>query len=245
MKDKPIFEFSGYSLVIDSLNCIPTNERILINTISPNSYGISVQDKDMDKALKGSDFLILDGAYFGWLPLLKYGQKIKRITGWDSFQYFSRKMQEKRGRVFFLGSSEATLQKIRDRYKNDFPDIEIETYSPPFKNEFTEADNHAMYKAINSFKPDVLFVGMTAPKQEKWTYQNKKFLDVHIITTIGNVFDWYAENSKRPNVFWQKIGMEWLIRILIRPEIFRRNISNQLLFFRHLFLILINYKKYD
>jgi N-acetylglucosaminyldiphosphoundecaprenol N-acetyl-beta-D-mannosaminyltransferase len=71
--------FSGYTLVKNSLDCIPLNSKKLINTISPNSYGISVHDKAMDAALKGADFLILDGVYFGWLPLLKYGQKIKRI----------------------------------------------------------------------------------------------------------------------------------------------------------------------
>jgi N-acetylglucosaminyldiphosphoundecaprenol N-acetyl-beta-D-mannosaminyltransferase len=233
----------GYSLVKSSLYFIPFDDKILINTISPNSYGLSVHDKAMDEALKGSDFLILDGVYFGWLPLLKYRQKIKRITGWDSFQYFSQKMQEQKGRVFFLGSSESTLQKIKKRYEKDFPCVLVKTYSPPFKDTFTKEDNRHMHQVINEFKPDVLFVGMTAPKQEKWAYQNKAFLDVHIISTIGNVFDWYAGNNKRPNTFWQKIGMEWLVRIIFRPEIFKRNIANQVLFFWHLFLIIINVKK--
>jgi N-acetylglucosaminyldiphosphoundecaprenol N-acetyl-beta-D-mannosaminyltransferase len=205
-----VVRFSGYSLVKNALDFIPFDNKILINTISPNSYGLSVHDKIMDEALKGSDFLIMDGVYFGWLSLLKYGQKIKRITGWDSFQYFSQQMQEKKGRVFFLGSNEATLQKIKERYKKDFPDVIIENYSPPFKDIFTTEDNKNMHKVINEFKPDVLFVGMTAPKQEKWAYINKEFLDVHIISTIGNVFDWYAGNSKRPAVFWQKTGIEWL-----------------------------------
>jgi N-acetylglucosaminyldiphosphoundecaprenol N-acetyl-beta-D-mannosaminyltransferase len=238
-----IISFNGYSLVKNSLDCIPLNSKKLINTISPNSYGISVYDKIMDEALKGADFLILDGVYFGLLPLLKYKKKIKRITGWDSFQYFSRKMQKKKGRVFFLGSSEPTLQKIKKRYKKDFPDVSVGVYSPPFKDQFTNEDNENMFQVINEFKPDILFIGMTAPKQEKWAYQNIKSLDVHIITTIGNVFDWYAGNSKRPAVFWQKIGMEWLIRIFIRPEIFKRNIRHQMLFFWHLFLILLNVKK--
>lgn len=238
-----VVRFSGYSLVKNVLDFIPFDNKILVNTISPNSYGLSVHDKAMDDALKGSDFLILDGVYFGWLPLLKYGQKIKKITGWDSFQYFSQQMQAKKGRVFFLGSSEATLQKIKERYKKDFPDVIIESYSPPFKDIFTTEDNKNMHKAINEFKPDVLFIGMTAPKQEKWAYKNKEFLNVNIISTIGNVFDWYAGNSKRPNAFWQKTGMEWLVRIFFRPEIFKRNIANQMLFFWHLFLILINIKK--
>ena len=243
MNDHSIFKFDGYTLVINSLEGISLDDRFVINTVSPNSYGLSLQNKAMDAALRGSDFLILDGVYFGWLPWFKYGQKIKRITGWDSFQFFSKKMQENKGRVFFFGSSESTLEKIQNRYQEEFPDTTVGTYSPPFKPEFSEDDNKEMHQIINDFKPDVLFVGMTAPKQEKWAYQNKEFLDVHIISTIGNVFDWYAGNSKRPNIFWQKIGMEWLVRIFLRPEIFKRNIGNQLIFFWHLFLYLIKIKK--
>lgn len=238
-----VFRFDGYTLVRESLDCVPMDGKSVVNTISPNSYGLSVRDKDMDTALKGSEFLILDGVYFGWLPLFKYRQKIKRITGWDSFQYFSRKMQQEKGKVFFLGSSNDTLEKMKERYAKEFPDVEVQTYSPPFKPAFSDEDNRAMHEAINAFKPDVLFVGMTAPKQEKWSFQNKKYLDVHVITAIGNVFDWYAGNSKRPALFWQKIGMEWFVRIFLRPEVFRRNIANQMLFFRHLALILLGIKK--
>jgi N-acetylglucosaminyldiphosphoundecaprenol N-acetyl-beta-D-mannosaminyltransferase len=243
MKKEEVFEFAGYRLVVNSLNCVPDDGKYLINTISPNSYGISVNDPKMNEALKGSDFLILDGLYFGWLPFFKYGKKIKRITGWDSFQYFSKKTDEKGGKVFFLGSSSETLAKITENYSRDFPNIETASYSPPFKSEFSEDDNLAMHRAVNAFKPDVLFVGLTAPKQEKWSFQNRDFLDAKIISTIGNVFDWYAGNSTRPNTFWQKTGLEWFIRIFYRPEVFRRNIKNQMIFFWHLFLIILKIKK--
>jgi len=238
-----VFTFDGYTLVVRSLEVVPLDGRFVVNTISPNSYGLSLRDKAMDEALKGSDFLILDGIHFGWLPWFKYGRRIKRIAGWDSFRFFSTKMQEAKGRVFFLGSSEATLQKIKKKYRQEFPDVTVGTYSPPFKPEFSEDDNQAMYMVINDFKPDVLFIGLTAPKQEKWAFQNRDFLDVHIIATIGNVFDWYAGNSKRPGKFWQVIGMEWLARIVLRPEIFKRNIGNQMTFMWHLFLYLIKIKK--
>ena len=125
----------------------------------------------------------------------------------------------------------------------DYPNVVVETFSPPFKPSFNEDDNNAMRHAINAFSPDVLCVGMTAPKQEKWSYQNAPYLNVHVSIAIGNVFDWYAGNSRRPSLFWQKIGMEWLARIFMRPEIFRRNIGNQMLFFWHLLLRLLRIKK--
>lgn len=235
----------GYNLIKESLDVVPFNSKVLVNTISPNSYGLASNDKRMEKALKNSDFLVLDGLYFGLAPLIFKRKKIKRIAGWDCFTYFSKKTNEDKGKVFFLGSSEDTLNKITKRFVSEYPNIKVDSYSPPFKPEFTKEDNNRMHNAINAFRPDVLFVGLTAPKQEKWSYENKEFINVHVISTIGNVFDWYAGNSTRPGIFWQKIGLEWLIRIFYRPQIFIRNIKNQMIFFWHLFLVLIKLKKND
>lgn len=235
----------GFNIIQEDLSRVALNEKIVINTISPNSYGLSVKDPVMEKALKGSDYLVLDGVYFGLAAILLKGKKIKRITGWDCFQYFSSQMNTQKGRVFFLGSSESTLSKLKERFQQDFPNASVGTYSPPMKAEFSDLDNRKMHQMVNDFKPQVLFVGMTAPKQEKWSIQNKDFLDVNIISTIGNVFDWYAGNSVRPNEFWQKIGMEWLVRIFYRPEILKRNLGNQMLFFWHLIQYTLKLKKYD
>lgn len=235
--------FDGYTLVKESLDCVPMNGKAVVNTISPNSYGISQKDSDMDKALKGADFLILDGVYFGLWPLLRYGKKARRITGWDSFIYYLERMQEVGGKVFLLGSTPETLRKMIARIRVEYPAVRVDSYSPPFKPEFDQDDNRKMIEAVNSFSPDILVVGMTAPKQEKWAYFNMPFLHAHVSIAVGNVFDWYAGNTRRPGKFWQKAGLEWFVRIFYRPEIFKRNISNQMVFFRHLALKLLRIKK--
>lgn len=235
--------FDGYTLVKESLDCVPMNGKAVVNTISPNSYGISQKDSDMDKALKGSDYLILDGVYFGLWPLLRYGKKARRITGWDSFIYYLERMQEVGGKVFLLGSTPETLRKMSSRILVEYPAVQVDSYSPPFKPEFDQDDNRKMIEAVNSFSPDILVVGMTAPKQEKWAYFNMPFLHAHVSIAVGNVFDWYAGNTRRPGKFWQKAGLEWFVRIFYRPEIFKRNISNQMVFFRHLALKLLRIKK--
>ena len=235
--------FDGYTLVKESLDCVPMNGKAVVNTISPNSYGISQKDSDMDKALKGADYLILDGVYFGLWPLLRYGKKARRITGWDSFIYYLERMQEVGGKVFLLGSTPETLRKMTSRIRVEYPAVRLDSYSPPFKPEFDQDDNRMMIEAVNSFSPDILVVGMTAPKQEKWAYFNMPFLHAHVSIAVGNVFDWYAGNTRRPGKFWQKAGLEWFVRIFYRPEIFKRNISNQMVFFRHLALKLLRIKK--
>lgn len=238
-------EFDGYRLIKDSLDCVPMDGKYVVNTISPNSYGISCLDEEMNQALKGADYLDLDGVYFGWLPLLRYGQKAHRITGWDCFMYYCNKLNSTGGKMFLLGSTEDTLAKMKARMEVEFPNVKVASYSPPYKPSFSEEDNKAMHDAVNAFSPDVLVIGMTAPKQEKWAYQNKKYCNFHVSIAIGNVFDWYAGNTIRPNEFWQKIGLEWLVRIFYRPEIFRRNIGNQMRFFRHLLLDMLRIRPFS
>jgi N-acetylglucosaminyldiphosphoundecaprenol N-acetyl-beta-D-mannosaminyltransferase len=88
-----------------------------------------------------------------------------------------------------------------------------------------------MIDAINQSKSDVLFVGMTAPKQEKWVYENRDLINTPVICSIGAVFDFYAGTVKRPSKFWISIGLEWLPRLLKEPRrLWRRTLISTPLF---------------
>ena len=90
----------------------------------------------------------------------------------------------------FMGSSLKVLSLIVERAKTAYPNIEVMTYSPPFKPEFTEEDNKAIIKTINDANPDLLWIGMTAPKQEKWTYAHKKNGRMRIGTNYTFIATW-------------------------------------------------------
>jgi N-acetylglucosaminyldiphosphoundecaprenol N-acetyl-beta-D-mannosaminyltransferase len=133
--------------------------------------------------------------------------------------------------VFYLGASQNTLNLIEKRIQKEFSNIRMGSYSPPYKSEFSAADTNAMIGAVNNFKPDFLFVGMTAPKQEKWVFANKDSLDATVITSIGAVFDFYAGTVKRSSPFWIKIGLEWLPRLVREPKrLWKRNFISTPLF---------------
>lgn len=234
METTPVLGYHVFSSRLSDLN--PHTDKLLINTFSPNSYGLALTDKPFETALKNTDVLVLDGVGIAFGSILLNGKNIKKISGQDCFDHYMAVANENKWKVYFLGSSEQTLKKITDRAKAEFPNVTTGTYSPPFRPEFTADDNDQMVKAINAFKPDVLFVGLTAPKQEKWAYQHRDKVNARIISTIGNVFDWYAGNSKRPAKIWINLRLEWLVRIFLRPEIFRRNTGNQMMFLRDLFL---------
>ncbi len=234
MQTTPVLGYNVFSSRLDVLNA--ETDKLLINTFSPNSYGLALNDKEFETALKNTDVLVLDGIGIALGSIILNGKNIKKISGQDCFDYFIALADRKKWRVYFLGSSDITLKKITDRLKREYPNVIVKGYSPPFKPEFSEADNAAMVNDINAFSPDVMFVGLTAPKQEKWAYQHYKKVNARIVCTIGNVFDWYAGNSKRPAKIWINLRLEWLVRIFLRPEIFRRNTGNQMKFLRDLFL---------
>ena len=232
-----------YRVFSDDLQKINLNtKQITINTISPNSYGISTKDSLFEEALKKSDYLVLDGVYFALSAFFLQGKNIKRNQGPDVFDFFIKKMNSESGRVFFLGSSSETLEKIKNRLNSEYPNITSEFLSPPFKPEFSDEDNNLIVGTINKFKPDIVFVGMTCPKQEKWSHKNKNKLDTKLIISVGAVFDWYAGNQKDIHQLWWKLRLGWLKRTIDRPEILKRY-PNIGIFFWHLLLIRIGLKK--
>jgi N-acetylglucosaminyldiphosphoundecaprenol N-acetyl-beta-D-mannosaminyltransferase len=238
------YECLGFRVFSDSLDSISleTSGPQIISTISPNSYGISTKDALFKEALQKCDYLVLDGVYFALASILVNGKNIQKNQGPDVFYYFMKKINEQKGKIFFLGASEDILEKIRKKAAIDYPGISVETYSPPFKQVFSEEDNMKMAEAINAFSPDVLFVGMTCPKQEKWAYQNKHLLNAKLICCVGAVFDWYAGNQKEIHPLWWKLRLAWLKRTIDRPEILKRY-PNIGIFFKDLFLTLIGIKK--
>lgn len=134
--------------------------------------------------------------------------------------------------VMFMGNSEKVLDLVVKRAAEVYPHLKIVTYSPPYKPEFSEEDNKAIVEAINAADPDLLWIGMTAPKQEKWTYSHWNELNIHChVGTIGAVFDFFAGTVERAPMWWQRHGLEWLYRLLKEPKrMWRRYIIGNALF---------------
>lgn len=199
--------------------------KLLINTINAHSYNVAQEDAEFARALLASDVLLPDGA-----GVVKACRWIKashapaeRCAGWDLFVHEMGKLRPG-DKVMFFGSSEKVLALIREKAAKDYPGVEVLTFSPPFKSEFSEEDNTLMVKAINDADPDLLWIGMTAPKQEKWAHAHWNELDIHChCGSIGAVFDFYAGTVKRAPLWWQEHSLEWLYRLLKEPRrMFRR-----------------------
>jgi len=218
--------FLSYSIFRKSLDKINFDSKKIINTINSHSYIVAKTDFEFQKALKSSDILLPDGIGIAWGDYFLNGYKTKKIAGYDLFLFLMEKLNTENGAVFFLGASEETLIKIKSKCKVEYPNVSFGSYSPPFKNEFSVEDSKSMCNIVNLFNPDILFVGMTAPKQEKWVYYNKNKLRPRIICAVGAVFDFYAGNVKRSkNSFISNSGLEGILRLISNPtkRLFTRN----------------------
>lgn len=220
-------DFFDYHVFIDNLSVIQFNStaRMVINTINPHSYVVAQRDNIFKKALLSSDVLLPDG--IGIIYAVRHLNKkhINRITGYDLLIFMLEYLNLSKGKCFFMGSTELVLKSIKNRINNEYPNIRVGFHSPPFKSIFDEDDDAAIINAINEFEPDILFVGMTAPKQEIWVYKNNNRLSTSAICSIGAAFDFYAGNVNRPSFYWREGGFEWLARFFKNPiKLWKRNL---------------------
>lgn len=217
--------------------------KLLINTINAHSYNTAQKDVVFAEALTNGDVLIPDGASIvkacRWIKAKS--QPKERIAGWDLFVHeMERVNKENEGtkkKVMFLGSSNNVLALIKARVEKDYPNIEVITFSPPYKPVFSDEDNRMMKESINNTKPDLLWIGMTAPKQEKWAYAHWNELNINChVGTIGAVFDFYAGTMQRAPMWWQEHSLEWLYRLLKEPKrMWRRYLIGNILFLWNIF----------
>lgn len=242
-----VVDILGYKISANGLDgdideawrLIKLNSKVAyVACANPHSLVVANSDERFMKALKGADILLPDGAGIVLASKILKCSLHERVAGFEFFDGLTKRANKNSQlRYFFLGSSEQVLARIIERIRMEAPQILVcGSYSPPYKNQFSEEDINRMIGAINPAKPDVLWVGMTAPKQEKWIIDAKDRLDVRLIGAIGAVFDFYAGTRKRAPAWVCKLGLEWLPRLLREPRrLFRRNFISTPLFLGMLF----------
>uniref|UniRef100_UPI004048C657 WecB/TagA/CpsF family glycosyltransferase n=1 Tax=Algoriphagus sp. TaxID=1872435 RepID=UPI004048C657 len=207
-------------IVAEIISSIDKGEKKWLACFNPHSYYVSKIDYLFSEALRKADWLIPDGIGVVFFLNLLAKRKIGRVTGPDVFFELNERLNNLGGySCFFFGSHENVLKVIGNKMEKDFPNVKISGYySPPFVDRFSEEESEKIISLINKHKPEILWVSLTAPKQEKFIFENLDRLDFRFCAGVGALFDFYSGNVKRPNKFFILLGLEWLPRLLRKPK---------------------------
>ncbi len=197
-----------------------------------HSLNVAHSDLEFANALREADIVVADGVGVTLMGRLAGVDVGTRIAGEEFFFSLMNALEKSgKGRVFFFGATNKALDLISERFQREFPSLELcGVLSPPFRPWSVE-ENREMVENINSTSPDVLWVGMGAPKQEKWVYQNYNSLNAPLIGSIGAVFDYFAGTNPPPPRWVRRYGLETPYRLMREPRrLWRRAIISNMMF---------------
>jgi exopolysaccharide biosynthesis WecB/TagA/CpsF family protein len=188
--------------------------------MNPHSYALAKMDGDFAQALHGADWLVPDGLGIVLASRLMRRPVRERVTGSDIFFGVNEALERRGGgTVFLLGSTKETLALVRARMRRDFPSVRVVgLHAPPLQVAFSQADVDEVIAHVNEVRPDVLWAGMTTPEQERWLHDNKERLEVKFAAAIGAAFELYGRRVPRSSPVLQRLGLEWLPRLLREPR---------------------------
>lgn len=195
-----------------------------------HSVVTTTRDVEFKIAVNNADMATPDGAPVAW-ALRRLGHPSQeRINGPDLMMKYLAEAERLGQRIFFYGSTEATLERLLVALRGQFPDLQVAgTCSPPFRPLSLLEDEEILGK-INSSGANVVFVGLGCPKQEKWMAEHRGRIHA-VMIGVGAAFDYHAGVVKRAPLWWQRNGLEWLYRLGSEPRrLFRRYMVTNTLF---------------
>lgn len=200
----------------------------IIFTPNPEILVQASRDSKYKAILNKSDINIPDGVGITVLSKFCYGQKLQRIRGREFFLKLLRLADKNNLRVFFLGASKKVNEEAVNKARQDYPNANFDGASTPLLNRELQIDSekdiviyNEILDHINEYSPDVLFVALGAPKQEKWIINNLD-LKAKIFMGVGGSLDYFVGKTVLPPEFISRLGLEWIWRLCFQPKrIFR------------------------
>ncbi|MBM4032639.1 MAG: WecB/TagA/CpsF family glycosyltransferase [Planctomycetes bacterium] len=203
------------------------------------------RDPGLRAILNSADLWVPDGIAPVWVARLRGFRGVRRIPGAELMRAFFGRANERGYSSFFYGDTAATLAALRERLEREYPGHKVAgTFSPPFGAVSPEEDA-AHVKMINDARPDVLWVGLGLPKQERWIFEHQKRLKVPVAVGVGAAFGFLSGKVRRAPAWVGRCGLEWLWRLAHEPgKLWRRDILDGPRFLAHVLLELCGIRKY-
>ncbi len=201
----------------------------LVTLTNPHSVMLCGRDDEMNEATRSAGLTLPDGVGITLgAALLGYGKR-QRMTGPALMLELCDIGREFGFRHFFYGGQEGVADRLAERLSQEFPGLDVAgTYCPPFR-QLSEQEDDDIVEMINQSQPDVLWVGLGAPKQEKWMLAHRDRLSCAAVAGVGAAFDFHSGNVAWAPSFVRKFGLEWIHRLALNPRrMWRRNLDSPL-----------------
>jgi exopolysaccharide biosynthesis WecB/TagA/CpsF family protein len=191
-------------------------------------------DNEFKKIYQDADLVLADGMPLVWAAKFLGTPLCEKVSGSDLFIKLCGIAARRKFRLFFLGGNPGDAVKAKEILVRQNPGLVVEgVYCPPFGFETDEQERKKIVELIKAANPDILFVGLGAPKQEKWIYEHYQKIRVPVTMGIGISFSFAAGTIKRAPVWMQKAGLEWFWRLMMEPRrLWKRYLIDDMKFFR-------------
>jgi len=199
---------------------IEDKKKSLVVAINPEKLMKAKEDPELKALLNRAEFQIPDGIGVIIASKLKKGSISSRITGIDMMDRVVREAARTGRAVFLYGAKPGVADKAAQQLKQTYPDLIVAGTQDGY-----ESDSSKVLDTINKAQPDILFVAMGSPKQEQWIEQHRDNLYPTLYQGVGGSFDVLAGNVKRAPAAFQKLGAEWLYRLLKEPSRLKRQMN--------------------
>jgi N-acetylglucosaminyldiphosphoundecaprenol N-acetyl-beta-D-mannosaminyltransferase len=159
-----------------------------------------------------------DGMPAVWVGRLKGAKKIERCYGPNIFEKVLNELKGTNIKHYFCGGKEGVAEELKKVCEGKYDNHNVVgTFSPPFR-EMTDKELVDLSNKINNVKTDVVWIGLSTPRQEIFAYRLSKYTNVHLLCTVGAAFDFHTGRVKQAPEWIQKMGMEWFFRLLVEPR---------------------------
>lgn len=187
----------------------------------------SQQDESLRAIHNAAGLVTPDGMPLVWLSHLNGLEHVDRVYGPDLMLALCERSTQKGYRHFLYGGGEGVANLLASKLRERFPNLNVVgTCMPPFRP-ITEQEDEDITNHINSCKPDIVWVGLSTPKQERWMAAHSGILDAPVLIGVGAAFDFHAGLKKQAPHWMQRSGLEWFFRLLTEPRrLWKRYLSN-------------------
>jgi len=199
---------------------IEDKKKSLVVAINPEKLMKAKEDPELKALLNRAEFQIPDGIGVIIASKLKKGSISSRITGIDMMDRIVREAARTGRAIFLYGAKPGVADKAAQQLKQTYPDLIVSGTQDGY-----ESDSSKVLDTINKAQPDILFVAMGSPKQEQWIEQHRDNLYPMLYQGVGGSFDVLAGNVKRAPAAYQRLGAEWLYRLLKEPSRLNRQMN--------------------